>query len=269
MVVVYYKGDDGLDGHLAHGFELALVINRTGTANPEIICHRCKGIGHPVRKCSSLDIPRSFDYVISLLQAAQEKHKGKPAGHPAPHGERGLSRARPRDQRRARDNGHSSAPPARRQLTTFGAVASASADDYDYVVRGDEDDVDEDLHGHAAHHARTVPAHAQPLTYKEEESDVFGEPFKHAIGAHVGDHSLSAAVTLPDPPAQATASRARALICDSGATSHIIDLKLSKLLARDQSVLNAADKLLELQARCIAVPDLLLDDRDGDRDYFS
>ena len=72
------------------------------------MCHRCKGIGHPARKCSSLDISRTFNYCISLLQAAQEKHKGKLAGY-APHGQRGPFRARPRDQCRVRDSGHGSA----------------------------------------------------------------------------------------------------------------------------------------------------------------
>ena len=203
-----YDCDGGGDGGFFRGFELAFLIDGNGTTASEIYCFNCKGAGHPASKCSSTVQPRTHEYVIAILQAALEKKGFKPGRAPT-HGQRGPFRAKPRDERRARDSGRGSAPPPRRQPTHFGAVAGSTDDaDYDCVVGGDEHGAGGDGQGHATQHALAA---VQTLTYCEEheEDDPFDNPFDHARAHH------ALVITHPE--------RARELIVDSGATDCLAD----------------------------------------------
>ena len=51
----------------------------------EIVCHNCRGIGHPGRMCPSAKKNRSFDYAIALLEASKARAdaNSRRAGAPA------------------------------------------------------------------------------------------------------------------------------------------------------------------------------------------
>ena len=78
----------------------------------EIVCHNCRGIGHPGRMCPSAKKNRSFDYAIALLETskaradANSRRAGEPSG-----GRRSFQRGqRPPFRTGRQPVGRSSAP---------------------------------------------------------------------------------------------------------------------------------------------------------------
>ena len=82
--------------------EVAYVFDDRDTASVELSCHNCGGLGHIARVCPSPRKQRTIGFIISTLQARQQKLSNTPMRRPPGRGQQPPFRSQPRRYQPAR-----------------------------------------------------------------------------------------------------------------------------------------------------------------------